>query len=73
MGRLITTVFSATGGVVAGLVFGEELRRGAKSVAKTVVRGASDGYQALREDFEDIRAEAASEQEQADGTTGSTT
>jgi hypothetical protein len=60
-GRMLTIVVAATGGAIAGVVFHEELRRNARSAAKTILRGTEDGYEALREDLEDLRAEVASE------------
>jgi hypothetical protein len=60
-GRLLTIAVAATGGAIAGVIFHEELRAKARSAAKSILRGTEDGYEALREDFEDLRAEVASE------------
>lgn len=51
-------------GALIGLVFQEPLRRTTKSIMKTAMRGAQtigDGYQALKEEVEDARAEEAFE------------
>jgi hypothetical protein len=64
-GRLVTIALAATGGAIVGVIFEEELRRRAKVVAKSVIRGTEDGLEALREDLEDLRAEVASERAQA--------
>ena len=60
-GRKLTIVVAATAGVIVGVVFEEDLRRKARLVAKSTLRGAEDSYAALREDLEDLRAEVASE------------
>ena len=61
-------------GVTIGLVFPDPVRRAAKSAAKALVRGAgqiTDGYQALREEMEDVKAELAREQSGKRGKTNS--
>jgi len=63
-GRLVTIAIAATGGAIVGVIFEEELRRRAKEVAKSVIRGTEDGLEAVREDLEDLRAEVASERAQ---------
>jgi hypothetical protein len=62
--RLFTVAVAAGGGVIAGVIFEQELRRKGKSVAKSILRGTEDGLEKLREDFEDLRAEVASERAQ---------
>jgi hypothetical protein len=61
MARFPVAVAAAAGGMMAGLIFQGALRRSARAVAKSVVRGLSDGYQSIREDLDDLRAEVAAE------------
>jgi hypothetical protein len=72
-GRLFTLAVAATGGAIVGVVFHEELRRNARSAAKAILRGTEDGYEILREDLEDLRAEVASERARERDTAASAT
>jgi hypothetical protein len=54
-------ITAAAGGVVAGMVFQEPLRRSLRSILKSVVHALNDGYQTVREDLDDLRAETDAE------------
>ena len=61
MEKFPAVVTAAAGGVAVGMVFQGPLRRSLRSIVKSVVHALNDGYQTVREDLDDLRAEADSE------------